>query len=233
MTQTEFTALLLTTYHVASALSEKNGCRVLHVRHRASGKEMAVRLFSQPVAAYEELCAIRCENLPLIYDVIELSDGQAVLEEWINGATVADIMATERYRYKGVRRVLQGVCNALTVLHERGLVHRDIKPENVMVDTNGRVVLIDLNAARQTTLGGKDTVVMGTVGYIAPEQLGISQSDPRTDVYAAGVLLNVMMTGKHPSEQLAGGKVGRIVRKCTAVSPDERYQTAQKLAEAL
>lgn len=75
--------------------------------------------------------------------------------------------------------------------------------------------------------------IMGTGGYIAPEQLGIAQSDIRTDIYAAGVLLNVMLTGKHPAEQIATGKAGRIVRKCTGVNPNERYQSAENLAAAL
>ena len=74
---------------------------------------------------------------------------------------------------------------------------------------------------------------MGTVGYASPEQLGVAHSDTRTDVYAVGVLLNVMITGKHPSEKLATGKTGRIVRKCTNVNPDERYQTVETLAQIL
>ena len=74
---------------------------------------------------------------------------------------------------------------------------------------------------------------MGTVGYASPEQLGIAQSDARTDIYVAGVLLNVMITGKHPSQQLAGGHAERIVKKCTHINPNDRYQTAEKLAEAL
>jgi serine/threonine protein kinase len=74
---------------------------------------------------------------------------------------------------------------------------------------------------------------MGTVGYASPEQLGISQSDARTDIYASGVLYNVMLTGQHPSVTIASGRPGRIVRKCTAVNPDERYQTASELWSAL
>ena len=75
--------------------------------------------------------------------------------------------------------------------------------------------------------------MMGTVGYAAPEQLGISQTDARSDVYAAGVLYNVMLTGQHPSVTIASGKAGRVVRKCTAVNPAERYQTAAELWAAL
>ena len=102
-----------------------------------------------------------------------------------------------------------------------------------MIEKTGRVVLIDFNASRKESPAGKDTVIMGTVGYASPEQLGLSQTDARTDIYAAGVLLNVMLTGKHPSESFAKGRVGRIVRKCTAINPDDRYQSADKLALAL
>lgn len=74
---------------------------------------------------------------------------------------------------------------------------------------------------------------MGTVGYASPEQLGFAQSDCRTDIYALGVLLNAMITGKHPSKQSAKGKIGNIVQKCTNVTPNLRYQSAEKLANAL
>lgn len=233
MTRAEYIDKLTATYQVVHTLADKNDCRVLHLRHRELGSDLVLRSHPAPIAAYETLCGFRCENLPLIYDVIPLNDGQIVLEEYIDGTTVADIMVGERYRYGDTRRVLVCVCNALTLLHRHGLVHRDVKPENVMVTPSGRVVLIDLNASRQVSSATKDTVIMGTVGYVSPEQLGIAQSDARTDVYAAGVLLNVMLTGKHPSEQMARGRAGRIVRKCTAVSPDERYQSAEKLANAL
>ena len=125
------------------------------------------------------------------------------------------------------------LCHAMETLHARGLVHRDIKPENLIVSDTGRVVLIDFNASRQVKECSRDTVIMGTVGYTSPEQLGLFQTDPRTDIYAAGILYNVMLTGQHPSVTIASGKAGKIVRKCTAVNPDERYQTAAELRSAL
>ena len=78
--------------------------------------------------------------------------------------------------------------------------------QNLMVSDDGRVVLIDFNASRQVKECGCDTTIMGTVGYVAPEQLGLSQTDARTDIYAAGVLCNVMLTGQHPSVAIASGK---------------------------
>ena len=233
MTREDCLTDLLKLYDVVTVLSEKNGCKVLRLRNKASGRDLILRSLPTQAETYELLCNIRCENLPETYDVFHTRDGQIVLEEYIDGITVAQVMESGRYHYRGAKRVLQGLCAALQVLHDRGIIHRDIKPENVMIDANGRVVLIDLNASHKESDANRDTVIMGTVGYVAPEQLGLSQSDARTDVYAAGVLLNVMLTGSHPTKAFARGKAGRIVRKCTALNPDDRYQSADKLAAAL
>lgn len=233
MNREQYLTELFDVYSLVSALSDKNECRVLRVRNKSTGQDMVVRSFPTAVSVYEELYKISVQNLPLIYDVINCDDGQIVLEEFIEGITIAEVMESGKYHYLGTRKVIRAVCHALKVLHERNLVHRDIKPENVVIGKDGRVVLIDFNAARKISSAGRDTVIMGTVGYASPEQLGVAQSDARTDIYAVGVLLNVMITGKHPSEKIAKGKAGRIVRKCTSVNPDERYQSAEKLASLL
>lgn len=233
MTRGQYLTELFDIYSLVSVLSDKNECRVLRVRSKSTEQDMVVRSFPTAVSAYEELYNINAQNLPLIYDVINCDDGQIVLEEFIEGVTISEVMESGNYHYLGTRKVIRAVCHALNVLHERNLVHRDIKPENVVIGKDGRIVLIDFNAARKISSASKDTVIMGTVGYASPEQLGVAQSDARTDIYAVGVLLNVMITGKHPSEKLAKGKAGRIIRKCTSVNPDERYQSAEKLANAL
>lgn len=233
MTREEYIRSLRNTFITADVLSTKNDCKVLKLRHRETGKYLVLRSYPQQIEAYNTLVKFRCVNLPEILDVIWLEDGQIVLEEYVPGMTVAQIMEMNRYQKQGARRVMEALCHAMSVLHTRGLVHRDIKPENVMISDSGRVVLIDFNASRRVGEGSRDTVIMGTVGYVSPEQLGLSQSDARTDIYAAGVLYNVMLTGSHPSKTIASGRAGRIVRKCTAVNPDERYQTATELWTAL
>ena len=233
MTREEYLTELFKIYSLVAVLSNKNECKVLKVRNKANGQDMVVRSFPEKIVAYEELYKIKAPNLPVIYDVKNFDDGQIVLEEYIEGLTVAQVMETGNYRYLGARRVIRAICKALAVLHQRNLVHRDIKPENIVIDKNGRVVLIDFNASRKISNASKDTVVMGTVGYASPEQLGVAQSDARTDIYAIGILLNVMITGKHPSEKLAKGKAGKIVLKATIVNPDERYTSVEKLARAL
>ena len=233
MKRSEYIDKILQVYSLVELLSKKNDCEVLHLRNKKTPTDLVLRSFPRSVAAYEKLQNVRHVNLPEIYDVLEMEDGQIVLEEYIVGLTVAQIMGIDKYRSSGANKVLLCLCDALTVLHDRGIIHRDVKPENVMVETSGRVVLIDLNASRIESNASKDTVIMGTVGYASPEQLGLVQTDARTDIYAVGVLYNVMLTGQHPSVIIAPGKAGRIVRKCTAVNPNERYQTALELWEAL
>ena len=233
MKRSEYIQHILEIYSLVTVFSRKNGCEVLHLRNKKANKDLVLRSFPHTVTAYEKLQNIRHLNLPEIYDTLQMDDGQIVLEEYIDGLTVAEVMETDRYTASAARKVLLGICDALTVLHDRNIIHRDVKPENVIVEKSGRIVLIDFNASRIESDASKDTVVMGTVGYASPEQLGLAQSDARTDIYAVGVLYNVMLTGQHPSVNIATGKAGRIVRKCTAVNPNERYQNAEELWLAL
>lgn len=233
MTQQDYLENMLESYLLVRVMADKNDCRVLRLRHKELGRDIVMRQLPYPVAAYTALADILCENLPQVYDVIDTDDGQVVLEEYVDGITVAELAECGRIRYAQAVKILRGVCHALSVLHEKGFVHRDVKPENVVVRPNGQAVLVDLNISRKVSNAGRDTMIMGTVGYASPEQLGLTQSDARTDIYACGVLLNVMLTGKHPSEQLARGRAGRIVRRCTAVNPNDRYPSAKHLALAL
>lgn len=233
MTREEYLHDFFEIYQLVSVLSDRNDCSVFRFRHKTLNKDIILRSLPSPVLAYDELCGIECENLPFIYESILLDDGQIVLEEFISGITLADMMEAVRYNYRSTKRIMLKLCNALTVLHERKIVHRDIKPENILLNKDGRVVLIDFSIARKESTKSHDTTVMGTVGYASPEQLGITQSDNRTDIYAMGVLMNIMLTGKHPSEFSANGRAKNIIRKCTDIVPSARYQTAKQLAEAL
>ena len=122
----------------------------------------------------------------------------------------------------------------MTVLHANGFVHRDIKPENIMITNNGTVKLIDFNASRIYDKNkSSDTISLGTIGYASPEQLGINQSDARTDIYALGVLMNVMLTGKPPEIKLYNGKLKKVIVKCTQTIPDNRYKNVKELKRNL
>ncbi len=216
-----------------SLLSDRNGDEVWRVRHQTTKQDFILRILQKQSAVYESLLTLRSKNLPIVYEVYPCDDGMIVLEEYIDGITISQVAQTGHYRKRGAIEVIGALCNALALLHQNGIIHRDIKPENVMISNDGRVCLIDFNAARHMKPQGRDTVIMGTVGFAPPEQLGLASSDERTDVYALGVLLNLMLTGKYPSEQIAKGYLGRVIRKCTNVNPADRYSSVQKLYQAL
>ena len=157
----------------------------------------------------------------------------AVLEEYIQGDSLAYLLEGALFTPAEARKITLQLCDALWVLHSMGAVHRDIKPENVII-RGSEAVLIDFDASRLFKNGNStDTQILGTTGYAAPEQYGISQTDERADIYSVGVLLNIMLTGKHPSKELASGKLGHIVQKCTMINPKKRYKNVLHLMEAL
>lgn len=217
-------------YGIVKILSNKNECEIFQIRNKSTGKNIVLRMYASPVAVYNFLKNIRHENLPEIYDTYMLEDGQIVLEEFINGITVAEVLESGRYTYRGAKKIISSICDVLSFFHSIHVVHRDIKPENIIITESGNIKLIDLNASRSfKTEKEADTVILGTVGYASPEQFGLSQSDNRADIYALGILLNVMLTGVHPSEQLAKGRAGKIILKCTQIDPNKRYQTVEEL----
>lgn len=220
-------AAVRTDYELLRALSEKEDAASFLLRHKTLGRKLKLRRFAEDKPIYRILQTVIHPNLPLVYNTASLTDAFITLEEYIDGVTVAEVLETGVYSYRGVRRVLSGVGSALCFLHHNGFVHRDVKPENVIVGADGAVKLMDFDIARAVTYASQDTRALGTMGYAPPEQQGLAQSDPRSDIYALGVLLNVMLTGEHPSVLLAPGRAGKTVLKCTAVSPEKRFQTVE------
>lgn len=233
MTRDEYLSELRGTYQFVSELSRHNGGQVLRLRHKTLKKEMILRLLPVEDHVYEMMCHFRCEGLCEVYDTVRLSDGMAVLTEYVDGIPLSEMMECVRYSQAEVRQIVKKVLYALSVLHERGLAHRDVKPANVILSKDGRVVLTDFDISRQVKQNDRDTRVMGTAGFASPEQLGVGESDARTDIYAAGVMLNLMLTGLHPTKAIAKGRMGRIIRKATAILPADRYQSAKKMADML
>lgn len=213
----------------------KRGARgeVSLLRHRQSGTRFVFRQYQGSGEVYRKLLSVTCPNLPRVLEAAEQDGRVAVLEEFIPGDALAFVLAGGCLTPAQAREITLQLCSALWVLHSLGAVHRDIKPENVIL-RGGEAVLIDFDAARVfKDETNQDTQVLGTTGYAAPEQYGIAQTDARADLYSLGVLLNLMLTGKHPSQALASGRLGRIVQKCTMVNPEKRYKNVLYLMEAL
>ena len=170
---------------------------------------MVLRSFQGSAAVYQKLLTVNCSNLPRVAEAAEKDGHVLVLEEYIQGDPLSLLLEDGRtLPPKQAADIARQVCGALWVLHGRGVVHRDVKPGNILLK-GGTAVLIDFDASRQYDAASrKDTQVLGTVGYAAPEQFGFTQTDARADIYALGVMLNVMLTGQHPSRALAKGRLG-------------------------
>ncbi len=224
---------ITTEYDTLRVLKESPRGTVSVVRHRKSGTRYVFRRYTGSGEVYRRLLPVLCPHLPQIMEAAEQDGQTAVLEEYVQGDTLAELLTGAKLTEKEAREVTLDLCKALHVLHSMGAVHRDVKPENVIL-RGSDAVLIDFDAARiYKDESESDTQVLGTTGFAAPEQYGIFQSDERADIFSLGVLLNIMLTGKHPSREMAAGKMGRIVRRCTMTAPEQRYQSARALMEVL
>lgn len=220
-------------YDLVRTLKKSTWGEVFLVRHRSSGTRYIFRHFQGNSEVYQMLVDISCPNLPQILEVGEKEGKTVLLEEFVQGDTLGEILEGGSLTVAEAKQITRQICSALWVLHSMGVVHRDVKPDNVII-RGKEAVLIDFDASRiykHETDG--DTKILGTTGFAAPEQYGLSQSDGRADIYAMGVLLNIMLTGEHPSRKLARGRMGRIVQRCTMVNPEKRYKNILHLMEIL
>lgn len=203
------------------------------VRHNHSGRKYVFRQFLGSADVYKSLLPVSCPHLPTIFEACEQDGAAAVLEEHIVGDTLSYLLSCHVLPVSAAKQILYQLCQALYVLHGLGCIHRDIKPENIIL-RGDEAVLLDFNASRTyKTEHDRDTRVLGTTGFAAPEQYGFSQCDARADIYSLGIVLNLMLCGQHPSRILASGRMGQIVKKCTMTNPSHRYQSVQALMDAL
>lgn len=176
------------------------------------------------IRVYEYLKTNTHINIPKIIDFNESDSVLTVYEEYINGVTLEEYMAN--HSKSEILKVVDSVCDALTFIHsaKTPIIHRDIKMSNIMISNDGVVKLIDYNAAKVVNSNSsKDTVLLGTEGYAAPEQYGFGSSDVRTDIYALGKLV----------QQLFGDEYSSVVKKAVQIDPDKRYKSVKAFKFAL
>lgn len=195
---------------------------------------------------YELLKDAHIPGIPTIYHIFSEGDKVILIESYVHGMTAQEYFLDRQDKdanrsvphtqdtAKIVDLGMQ-ICRILIRLHslEPPVICRDIKPSNIMIES-GTWYLTDFNIARTYDPALKnDTQLLGTASFAPPEQYGFGQSDERSDIYALGVTLNVLATGKFPLESLASGRLGQIVSRATALAPQDRYQSAAELLHAL
>lgn len=212
---------------------------------------------------------------PHVVEILDLGEQSGVLflvMEWIDGVPLNQLMKAARsgggVPISVAVRVAMQACAGLHAAHELknaegklvGLVHRDVSPQNVLVTYDGVAKVVDFGVAKATALGGGATVagqIKGKVAYMAPEQVKGGAIDRRVDVFAMGIVLYALTTGKHPFRReseaatmynicapqpvmpprkvVAGypAELERVLLQALAKDPDRRFQTANEMLKAL
>ena len=211
-------------------------------------------------------------NITAVYDIGTSAgeDAPYVVQELLEGETLRAVLAGGRLPQRKVIDYALQIVHGLAAAHEKGIVHRDLKPENVFVTNDGRVKILDFGLAKLTHTEEKGQatnlptapaatepgVVMGTLGYMSPEQVRGKPADGRSDIFSFGAILYEMLSGKRAfhgdsaadtmsailkedppdlavtNQNLSPG-IERIVRHCLEKSPEQRFHSAHDVAFAL
>jgi serine/threonine protein kinase len=268
-------------YEIRSQLGSGGMGEVYLARDTQLGRDVAVKVLPASFSANrdrlhrfeQEACAASALNHPnilVVHDIGAHDGAPYVVSELLEGETLRKrIAGTPLAQRRAIDYALQ-IANGLAAAHEKGIVHRDLKPDNIFVTNDGRVKILDFGLAKLKQLDGNqpqtdiptrrvDTdpgVVMGTVGYMSPEQLKGRPVDHRSDIFSFGAILYEMLSGRRafhgesaaetmsailkedPPELSDTNKtvspaLERLVNHCLEKNPEARFHSARDLAFAL
>jgi len=237
------------------------------------GREVAIKKLTGNILAepnmlarfYEEGKRTGQLNHPNIVTVFEIGDEHGepyIVMECVDGEPLDKILrAGSQASLADKLEILEKICSALGYAHRKNVIHRDVKPANIFVQRDGTAKLLDFGIARPEKRDGdlnltRTGTIVGTVPYMAPERLRNETLDGRSDIFAAGVVLYQILTGKLPFTGLADPEImfkilrepfplpstvnpdcppslEYIVDRALAKNPDDRYQTAEEMAADL
>lgn len=263
-------------YLIQRALGAGGMGRVYLARDTRLNRDVALKQLSDPSLASDiargrvlqearAAASLSHSNIATIYDVLDTPDGPTIVMEYVPGESLAQHIARGALPPARALEIGAQVAEGLAGAHARGIIHRDLKPANIQITPEGEAKILDFGIA-QLAAGHRDhaatpTVTMfaeaaalaGTPGYMAPEQLSGGRADERTDIYALGVLLYEMLTGRAPYPAgdllrtamavIEGGAppvaalvpstpplVSAIVDRAMARNPAARFPSARELA---
>jgi serine/threonine-protein kinase len=214
-------------------------------------REMVKRFEREAQAA----AGLNHPNIITIYEIGEHEDRVFICMEYVDGRTIREHMAGNPLPLDRALGIVSQITEGLGKAHKAGIVHRDLKPDNILVDTDGRVKIVDFGLAklRGATQLTKEGSTLGTVAYMSPEQVRALDVDHRADIWALGVILYEMITGRRPfgsdyvdavqyaivneqPEPITGIRTGVPIKleehigKAMAKPADERYQHVEDFA---
>jgi predicted Ser/Thr protein kinase len=206
----------------------------------ATNPELRQRLRREARAA----ATISHPGVAVVYALEEIDDHLFIASEYVSGQTLRAAIAAGALPASRVRTMAVEMASALVAAHAAGVIHRDLKPENVLITSDGRIKLVDFGIAQiegpEATRLTRAGSMLGTPAYMAPEQLLGGHVDGRADIYAFGIVLAEMLTGRHPlraggGSPPSGDPTGfvAVVAQCMEADPAKRYANAGELMRAL
>ena len=234
--------VLLERYDLTECLGSGHGTETFLAQEKDGGRLCVAKRYDRQLRGLategEILGALEHQALPRFYGEFRDERSVWVVRQYIEGMPLDQYMRVHTPSTARVLELCAGLCDVLQYLHsrEKPVIHRDIKPQNLIVKPDGVLCLIDFDIAREYNRSSQaDTRCLGTRVYAPPEQYGFSQTDGRADIYSFGVLLCWMLTGRTDLSQvrLANPRLAKIIRRCTAFSPQDRYGSAAQVKGAL
>jgi Tol biopolymer transport system component len=265
-------------YEILAPLGAGGMGEVYRAHDSRLGREVAVKVLSASLSAdadrlrrFEQearaIGALNHANILAVYDIGTHDGAPYVVSELLEGETLRTRVGDAPLpRRKAIDYAAQ-IARGLAAAHEKSIVHRDLKPENLFVTRDGRVKILDFGLAKMTEASTVDSetmlkggapetgagVVLGTVGYMSPEQVRGQRVDHRSDIFSFGVVFYEMLTGRRAfqgdsavetmnailksdpapavtGQSLLSPPLDRIVLHCLEKSPEERFQSARDVA---
>ena len=230
--------LAISYYKDIASVNPKHGVSL--VQHNQNGRICVKKVLQRyNPEVYRLVQSADIKGIPKIYNIYEENETHTltIIEEYVSGETLDDLIKKEgALPDRKIIDITSKLCDILTSLHglTPPVIHRDIKPSNIIITSTGEIYLVDLNAAKVEDVSkSEDTELLGTYGYAAPEQYGFGASRIQTDIYAVGMLINTMVQGSYSKEIPKGSKFSNIIKKCTMLRSEDRYEDARSLQAAL
>ena len=269
-------------YEILAPLGAGGMGEVYRARDTRLHRDVAVKVLPDRFAGSEEALsrferearAVAALSHPGILSLFDFGTSDGILyavAELLDGQTLRERLTQERLPPRKAVEIGAAVAEGLAAAHAAGIVHRDLKPENVFLTSDGRVKILDFGLARVESPAGESAqvtsapttpastepgLVMGTAGYISPEQVRGQPADARSDIFAFGAVLYEMLTGERAFARATTGEslaavlrdqppepsrsapdvspaLDRLVARCLEKNPGERFQSARDLAYAL
>jgi predicted Ser/Thr protein kinase len=206
----------------------------------ANAPELRQRLRREARAA----ATISHPGVAVVYALEEIDEHLFIASEYVSGETLRSAIARGPIDAARVAAIASEMASALTAAHDAGVIHRDLKPENVLIKTDGSIKIVDFGIAQiegpEATRLTRAGAMLGTPAYMAPEQLLGGHVDGRADIYAFGIVLGEMLTGRHPLRtdgaairNTPHGAFAAIIARCMHADPAARYANIRELHAAL